>query len=223
MKERGLRGIKLFLPGKKEPIERPNQPIEEILKTLVETPERLFQTFRQINTFVSGEKFENQRVESHIQEGERYRQTLKQLGYSDTTADIMSIVYAGSLGVIDATIVGSLVRSGARAVLRNVAIPDVEYQVAYKSLGMPKTIQEAEQTARNLLRDVSPNSSRAQRLGTVNERVAQVVDDSLAILRKEGIKRIPTKVETGARDIARILESDVRELAEQGFRLGKKL
>lgn len=154
-----------------------------------------------------------ERVLSSFEVGGAIRDFLVKKGVNETNAKRIGAATAGGLGVLDVFFIGGLVKAGISAGLR-ATLPNVAREIAWKKLG-GGTIDEARASAKEILKEVSSNSSRAVRQGTVDEAIEKEVKTALSILEKEGV---PSKISTEARKILRVFNQDVREGLETSFR-----
>ena len=125
---------------------------------------------------------------------------------------VSTILLTGLFVGWDALIAGSLLKFGSQMVMRGVKIPETSHYGAWEVLGRAETKQEALKTADDLLRVVSPQSSRAQRLGTVNEEATTAITSARNIINKQGIPKAPPRLLQVIRDIAETLNKPISEI-----------
>src|SRR3990167_3795170 len=87
--------------------------------------------------------------------------------------------------VMDFALTG--IKSGIKALPINKTIEEVGHKASFIQLGRPKTIEQAEINYKNILRDVSPLSSKANRLGTVNVEASKEAKNAFDLLKAKGI------------------------------------
>src|SRR3990167_7187385 len=87
--------------------------------------------------------------------------------------------------VMDFALAG--IKSGIKALPINKTIEEVGHKASFIQLGRPKTIEQAEINYKNILRDVSPLSSKANRLGTVNVEATKEAKNAFDLLKAKGI------------------------------------
>lgn len=158
-----------------------------------------------------------ERVISSFEIGGATSDYLRSKGLSPEASEGLGAVVGGGLGVLDVLFTKEITKGITNYILKNVAVPDEAAMVAWKKLGMAGSVEEAETTAKNLLQEVSPNSSRAVRQGTVDEVLTKEINQSLDVLRAKGIPKRNVVLQK-ARDIARALETDVQQLTREGLR-----
>ena len=105
-----------------------------------------------------------------------------------------------------------LIKAGLDITEKNVAA-----EIAKVKLSYPKDIDEARRTAKDWLKEVSPNSARANRNGTVDEVLAKEITDSLNVLKKSGI---PSAISAKTREVLRVLNMSADEAIKNRFRVG---
>jgi len=209
-------GIRLHIPFIKKPFLRPATGAEQLFKFIIETPERVMGSLREAQTIITTGKRpeERARVETHFDEMESFKQAAINAGYSEGVSTTLSVLYAGGSAILDIADLGFLLRGGVKAILKNVAVPDESYQFAYNTLGKPETLADAERTRKQLLRDIHPDNPDFRPLPGENlQKVREDIDNAIKILRKEGIKLVPSKVTSTIRDLARAADMPVEDLA----------
>src|SRR3990167_8959738 len=87
--------------------------------------------------------------------------------------------------VMDFALAG--IKSGIKALPINKTIEEVGHKASFIQLGRPKTIEQAEINYKNILRNVSPLSSKANRLGTVNVEASKEAKNAFDLLKAKGI------------------------------------
>src|SRR3990167_849028 len=87
--------------------------------------------------------------------------------------------------VMDFALTG--IKSGIKALPINKTIEEVGHKASFIQLGRPKTIEQAEINYKNILRNVSPLSSKANRLGTVNVEASKEAKNAFDLLKAKGI------------------------------------
>lgn len=209
----------------------------DTLKFIVETPERTVNTLRDVSSVLKTGKIRPRpdpetekkirgvpiRVETSFDEGEKIYQAARDGGFSEGQSRALEAAYTFSAGTLDITVIGSILSSGAKNVLRKVAVPEIEQTTAWRFLGSKPTQKEALDTAKQLLHDIHPDTVIArggtQAEITASNKLAQDINNAVKIIKEKGIPVTPPTYQRVTRDIARYMEADPNQLLRSNFKL----
>src|SRR3990167_8864609 len=202
-----------------------NNALNSIIKFAIETPERIVDTFKDVRNIQKTGNIEPRKqgelhVETGFDEREKMYQTAIDSGMSETGAQVVAGLYGGGQAVLDATILGSILNTGAKAILRKTATSTLEHQMAWKTLGMPKTLGEAKITWKKNVFVKHPD--RILKTGISPEKAKQITTDfnnAWTVLEKQGIPQVVPKATQIIRDAARLGLIDVKQFVRQEYRL----
>ena len=127
-----------------------------------------------------------------------------QSGVSPTGAVLLN----GLFGAWDMAIVGSLLKFGSQAVLRDVKVPETSHYAAWETMGRPTTRAEAKQTYRGLAHTLHPDKP------TGSTQAMTALNNAYKIIEKQGIPKAPPKPVQVIYDIAKTLNTPVSEIAK---------
>ena len=154
----------------------------------------------------TGDVYGYDKIKSYNQKIEdKYLESRRQ-GMSDKMASAVSILGVGGEMILDATILSGFIRTGMKAISKNIKVPLKSQTAAWEELGRAKTLKEAKKIQIELHKEYSPLSANAVRKGTVNEEIAKEVNNAYKILEKSGIPKKPARISVDFKKTVDILE-----------------
>lgn len=204
-------GKNIYLPGGGT-VRSDNGPLSSVTKSVVEFPERMFNTVKDAVRAVTGNAPDNNRVPDFENATANTFKGLISSGVSPGLAALAAIAQGTFQGTLDVSVIEGLLGSGAEAALRASA-PDLEHISAWNLLDKPTTAEEAEANYKTLSHEFHPDkpTGSADVQAKLNNAIAQIRENGIPSDVKMMINKMLSKVSPDAAAKAEDVLNKARE------------
>lgn len=204
-------GKNIYFPGGGT-VRSDNGPLSSVTKSVVEFPERIFNTVKDAVRVVTGNTPDDNRVPDFENATANTFKGLISSGVNPGLAALAAIAQGTFQGTLDASVIEGLLGSGAEAALRASA-PDLEHISAWNLLDKPTTAEQAEANYKTLSHEFHPDkpTGSADVQAKLNDAIAQIREHGIPSDVKMTINKMLSKVSPDAAAKAEDILNKARE------------